>query len=622
MHGGTNAKLPNHAKNDSNQRALDRLIERYENASSRHNTNYSLVIRRAIKSLANCETEVSTIKEAMALKYVGATLAKVICPVVTPTEEPLPLSSHGVTKSQRATGRSKSKSGKSHATKLEDGKPSAKQVAYKKAVAEAESLVLPTNNWKVLLLVDGREHRSDHVQAKLHMSGVPCEQRHLPIGDMAWIARSGKVEVMLGTIVERKEVHDLASSLYGTRYLEQRLRLQHCGLPQPLLLVEGNVDSVANCPADTIQMAMMETRIQLNFQVVQTDDLHHTVKFLKSVHRRILQRSFPSAFGAGKENSLPTFASPNARRRDRIRKVRRSLDQMEFDTAPTPPFGTNRFITYQELKCKVEKDREEGTRTVHAIHCAMLKQISSFSQKKVLAVARVYPTPHSLMMALDGLDENEGKELFESLETCTGPTERTCRVGPKSATELCHVYQCRGKKRIEDATDNNNDDDSGLKQSGFATDGQSSSAAEHDESAGLSASQNVEIDDKVIVRDAGEPPSPLDASRTYKTIGTKRSAGLAHEIVELCGSNDDQSSCGLPPSDSALPRAMARSDCATNDSSDSDLELAQRLDKRKKARSVPNSAVRIEIMCSSDDESTVQGVLAPFSQASEVIEID
>ena len=174
---------------------------------------------------------------------------------------------------------------------------STKQRNHEAAVAAAESLVLPTKGWKVTLLIDGREQRADHVQAKLQMSGVPCEQRHLPIGDMAWIATSGSIEVMLGTIVERKQVDDLASSLFGTRYLEQRLRLQHCGVPQVIFLVEGDVTAVANCSADTLRMAMMETRVQLNFQVHQTNHLDDTVRFLKLVHRRILQRAFPSEIG-------------------------------------------------------------------------------------------------------------------------------------------------------------------------------------------------------------------------------------------------------------------------------------------------------------------------------------
>jgi hypothetical protein len=284
------------------------------------------------------------------------------------------------------------------------------------------------------LLLDGREQRAEHVQAKLQMSGIPCEQRHLPIGDMAWLARSGDVEIMMGTIVERKEVNDLAQSLFGTRYLEQRLRLQHCGLPQVLLLVEGNTSTVANCPGDTLESAMMETRVMLDFQVFTTRHLDDTVRFLKNVHRRILQRSFPSAFGDALPTSLPSFASPSASR-PRRKKKKVSLVDLVFDTPPVPPLGEKRFVTYTELKARVERDREAGTRTVGATHAAMLKQIPAFSLKKVQAILSAYPTPAALYRTYVGLTEDDGKTLVQDFTTNTG-MERNCRVGPKSAAEL------------------------------------------------------------------------------------------------------------------------------------------------------------------------------------------
>lgn len=302
----------------------------------------------------------------------------------------------------------------------------------------------------MILLVDDREHRAEHMVAKLQMSGVPSERRHLPIGDMAWIARSGGTEILLGTIVERKEVNDLAASLYGTRLLEQRKRLQNSGLPQLLLLVEGDTASVTNCPPDTLHMAMMETRVQLGFQVVHTKQLHETVRFLKTVHRRILQRTFPQAFGRTHETSLPSFSSPQAQRRNHKRK-RRSMEDLVFDGVPKPPLQTPRFLTYRELKAKIEMDRDNGTKTVHAVYCGMLKQIHSFSHKKVLAVANAYPTPAALRRALGGLTKQESLGLVRDLSTNldSGGGTRVTRIGPNSAAEFCQVYELGGPDQVE-----------------------------------------------------------------------------------------------------------------------------------------------------------------------------
>ena len=426
--------------------ALDRLNEKYETASS---TNYGQSIRRAMKSLRECPTEILTLQDAMTLKFVGPALAKLIIPnalaVTARHGRPFaPMTEQQsttivTTTTATATTTEPSASDKRRLKLLPSSAydtKSTKQRNHEAAVAAAETLVLPMNGWKVALLIDGREQRVDHVQAKLLMSGIPCEQRHLPIGDMAWIATSGSIEVMLGTIVERKQVDDLASSLFGTRYLEQRLRLQHCGVPQVIFLVEGDVTTVSNCSADTLRMAMMETRVQLNFQVHQTSHLDDTVRFLKLVHRRILQRAFPSAFGDAVPTSLPSFGSQIKSRN----KKKKSLKEMLFDTAPVPPLNQRRFITYEELKTKVLLDREQGTRTLRAIYCGMLKQIPTLSHKKVLAIAQAYPTPNSLLQAYQGLSEEEGKGLLSDLETAGELMERNCRVGLKSSTEVYFVF--------------------------------------------------------------------------------------------------------------------------------------------------------------------------------------
>ncbi|OEU14539.1 hypothetical protein FRACYDRAFT_241086 [Fragilariopsis cylindrus CCMP1102] len=355
--------------------------------------------------------------------------------------------------------------------------PTAKQSAYASAKAEAERLVLPSRGpWKIILLIDGREHKSKQVVSSCKQVGIPCEERHLAIGDMAWIARcvlpkdnssnnqqqqqqqqqqqstatattSKKkrkkkdadddehriIEILVGTIIERKDVADLASSLYGTRYAEQRLRLSQCGLPQVLFLVEGDLHSCSNCPAETLQMAMMETRVNLGFQIVQTKHLTDTVSVLKTLHSRIVQRTFPEAFGKTSKNSmaLPTFGGGN--RRDRGRGDRRasSLLEMSFDTPPVPPFGTKRFITYPELKAKVEIDRERGTRSIRAITLAMLKQIPTLSHKKCTAMSNAYPTMNSLLDSLSYHNDGDPKTLIRNIEIENGRT-----IGPNSASEV------------------------------------------------------------------------------------------------------------------------------------------------------------------------------------------
>ncbi len=503
------------AKNLANQAGLDRLQEAYVKAAANPNSgqNYAAVIKRAMRSLQECKEPILTQKDALKLKFVGQAMAKKICPQSTGV---------GTSKaSKQHKGKSTAKSKATTKGRLDEdeefinflseaavapsalGPPptglplvcphptvrstsrytttfetfsSAKEHAYAAAKAEAERLVLPPRGpWKVILLVDIREHKSKQVVSSCKQAGIPCEERQLAIGDMAWIARcvvpnenctsmlaasagaSKKrkkagdddkfrtIEILVGTIVERKEVNDLASSLFGTRYAEQRLRLSQSGLPQVLFLVEGNLSAVDNCPAETLQMAMMETRINLGFQIVHTKHLTETVNTLKTLHSRIVQRTFPDAFGKSSTRSsqqiaLPSFGGGNHRRANRRAS---SLLELVFDTAPVPPFGSKRFITYPELKAKVEVDRERGTRSVRAISLAMLKQIPTLSQKKCTAIANHYPTLNRLLTALsypDASSQSGGtngqkhhpKKVVEEIEIDSG--RRT--IGPKSASEI------------------------------------------------------------------------------------------------------------------------------------------------------------------------------------------
>jgi crossover junction endonuclease MUS81 len=290
---------------------------------------------------------------------------------------------------------------------------------------------------------------------------------------MAWVAqciipKQKPIEIMVGTIIERKEISDLVSSLYGTRYSEQRLRLSQCGIPQVLFLVEGEITNVPNCPADTIRMAMMETRVQLGFQVVQTKHLVDTVRVLKGLHRRIVQRTFPNAFwssqkdnvvicpssstqtnsSARKENCVPSFVRDHdaaGKHRNGRRRVS-SLLEMVFDTAPIPPFGAQRFITYSELKAKVELDREQATRRIGAVTLAMLKQIPSLSEKKCTAIGVLYPTMNRLLEALcyEPYDEHDDTTSIPKKRAVTNPAKliqtipvgRNLTVGPKSGSEV------------------------------------------------------------------------------------------------------------------------------------------------------------------------------------------
>ena len=359
----------------------------------------------------------------------------------------------------------------SSASVSDPAKPSAKQTAYARAVREGEGLSATLDqygDWRVILLVDRREQKADHMKAKLLMSGIDAEIRQLPIGDMLWIARGERkritpgsglglggaaekqsVEVVLGTVVERKTLEDLTSSLFGTRFEEQRLRLKNsaAGANQVLYLVEAEkVTDLPNCSGSTLRYAMMQTQVHLGFAVVRTKGIDDTVRYLKRVHRRLMRRSFPSEFssaefdGVGTGRSMPTFTSPDGRVRQNDRSNGRV--EMVFQNPPVP-FEARRHTVYEEFKAKIELARETGTKSVKALHCAMLKQVDSWAIAKVHALADLYETPLSLArayreaLARGGLDEADAMVRDISIGKSSA---RARRIGPKSSSELAKVY--------------------------------------------------------------------------------------------------------------------------------------------------------------------------------------
>jgi ERCC4-type nuclease len=378
--------------------------------------------------------------------------------------------------------------------------PTRRQVQYHREATKSSHQLWKNQNllWNVLFLVDNREKKDgrDRLCDKFSSANIPFEVRQLPIGDMTWIAQGRKrrhssnnndsptkgpvvVELVLGTIIERKTLVDLTASIHGTRYAEQRMRMVQSGLSQCILLLEGNLHresttSSSECHhkrLDACHTALWETCLYLNFQILRTADMGETISTLKLMHRRILQRSFPQAFSS---EVLPTFDEPGANGGgpqrpggvqwqqqqalevgQRKRRRYQSLHKLVFDTDPVVPPGMDRFVTYNELKAKVGRDREAGLRTVRMVHGAMVKQVPKIENKRAAAIVHAYPTPTLLFEAYHQQQTEQHKQLLlRDLDTSmvattaddgtnnssNRPTIRKCTVGLEGAKQMYMAY--------------------------------------------------------------------------------------------------------------------------------------------------------------------------------------
>jgi ERCC4-type nuclease len=456
---------------EANQSALDRLLEKQERAHG----NFVFTLKRAIESLQKAKDPVSSYDEALALPFVGPTIAKMIVP---PEKTPRPKASlmamSGVSPdagescivrktlpsvNPNNNYQSAVNDGTSRKRTLEPAvveKKTKKQLAVEQAQARALNWKNQRMVWRVVLLIDVREQERNKMRSACQQSGIPTEERTLPIGDMAWIAQGtqgGKVveELLVGTIVERKSAEDLKASLFGTRYMEQRKRLKETGIAQVVFLIEGDITKDQHrCPADTLLSALWEIRLHTGFQILQTKHMDDTVITLKRMHRRILQRTFPAVFTSSE--ALPNFSQVAmrsdvrsshereilAQNRRHRRKRMQSLMEMTFDCDPTPPFGTQRFMTYSELKAIVERDREITNRRVGSLHGFMLKQVSTVNARKIVRLQELYPTTCHLLEAYDSVPKCQRCELLSEVVVSEGA--RTSKVGPRSSAELHVAY--------------------------------------------------------------------------------------------------------------------------------------------------------------------------------------
>lgn len=415
-----------------------------------------------MESLQKAKDPVVTYTEALALPFVGPTIAKMIVPPEKTPRRPAQQPSFsgaspdaGESCITRQVLPNNPHVEQSRKRPLDVEKKSKKQLAVEQAQARALQWKNQRMVWRVVLLIDVREQERNKMRSACQQSGIPTEERTLPIGDMAWIAQGtqgGQVveELLVGTIVERKSAEDLKASLFGTRYMEQRKRLKETGITQVVFLIEGDITKDQHrCPADTLLSALWEIRLHTGFQILQTKHMDDTVVTLKRMHRRILQRTFPAVFSLSE--ALPNFNQvalradlPSderdilAHNRRRRRKRMQSLMEMTFDCDPTPPFGTQRFMTYSELKAIVERDREITNRRVGSLHGFMLKQVNTVNAKKIVRLQEIYPTTCHLLEAYDSCPKNQRCDLLSEVVVSEGA--RTSKIGPRSSAELHVAY--------------------------------------------------------------------------------------------------------------------------------------------------------------------------------------
>jgi DNA excision repair protein ERCC-4 len=126
-------------------------------------------------------------------------------------------------------------------------------------------------------VVDEREKKSG-IPNLLRGIGISLEIKTLPIGDYI---------VAPETIVERKTISDLVSSIFDGRLFDQCHRLKE-HYQFPILVIEGNIDEIEELTENSLVFYGAISSIALDFKipVIHTPNASHTSKLLVSMCSR------------------------------------------------------------------------------------------------------------------------------------------------------------------------------------------------------------------------------------------------------------------------------------------------------------------------------------------------
>ena len=127
------------------------------------------------------------------------------------------------------------------------------------------------------LVVDEREKKS-RIPDLLKAVGINVEVKTLPVGDYI---------VAPETIVERKTISDLISSVFDGRLFDQCNRLKD-NYQFPILLIEGNLDEIEKLTENWLVFygAISSIIIDFKIPIIPTPNAYHTAKLLASMCSR------------------------------------------------------------------------------------------------------------------------------------------------------------------------------------------------------------------------------------------------------------------------------------------------------------------------------------------------
>ena len=221
----------------------------------------------------------------------------------------------------------------------------------------------------IRIVIDERERKSG-IPKLLQTIGVNVEIKTLPVGDYI---------VSHETIVERKSINDLMSSIFDGRLFDQCKRLKE-HFQFPIILVEGNVDEIESISDNPLVFygALSTVAVDFKIPIIPTPSASHTAKLLVSLASRKnagkgpLLKKIKKSNDIQKQQLLVLSSLPGVGEKTAIRMLKKFgtplkvLSASTIDLAKIPGLGESRAKKIKKmLEGKSKHSKPSKQKTLH-----------------------------------------------------------------------------------------------------------------------------------------------------------------------------------------------------------------------------------------------------------------
>ena len=221
----------------------------------------------------------------------------------------------------------------------------------------------------IRIVIDERERKSG-IPKLLQTIGVDVEIKTLPVGDYI---------VSHETIVERKSINDLMSSIFDGRLFDQCNRLKE-HFQFPIIVVEGNVDEIESISENPLVFygALSTVAIDFKIPIIPTPSASHTAKLLVSLASRKdaskgpLLKKIKKSNDIQKQQLLVLSSLPGGGEKTAIRMLEKFgtplkvLSTSTIDLAKIPGLGESRAKKIKKmLEGKSKHSKPSKQKTLH-----------------------------------------------------------------------------------------------------------------------------------------------------------------------------------------------------------------------------------------------------------------